>query len=293
MVFFIHGGAWGSGLPWMYRLCALPFLEQGWAVAIPSYRTYPDGTALDQVQDAEQALQCLQETYPHYFSSNPKSHVTLAGHSSGAHIGLLLLAHRARRQLSLEQDEKETLSLSSSSSSDNSKSAAKIDAFVGLSGPYDISHHFDYEAARGVEELSPMKAACGMTRAGFRRNSPALYLLDSLASINENNGSEQNIAATLPRRILLLHAIEDDTVPFTSTAEAARVLRSCGVTQVEELYVGPGTGHQDTVMQLMLGGPTQEAVMAWMLKDVSSSANNNNGDSSTAATATLYQKSKL
>ena len=38
LIFFVHGGAWGSGLPWMYRLVASSFLEEGMNVAIIGYR---------------------------------------------------------------------------------------------------------------------------------------------------------------------------------------------------------------------------------------------------------------
>jgi acetyl esterase/lipase len=270
LVVFIHGGAWGSGLPWMYRLVATSFVEEGWAVAIPSYRTYPDGQALDQVEDVESALTLIAQEYPELVAH----HVSLMGHSSGAHIGLLLLVERARQQALRKKG----------SSPSNRQSTPYIQDFVGLSGPYDISHHFDYEAARGVEELSPMKAACGMTRTGFRHNSPALRLLDSLA---DNDW----VAAGLPPSLLLVHAIEDETVPFTATAEAARVLRSCGVPQCQELYLGPGIGHQDTVMQLMIGGPAREAILASMKK---TGAPRNGEDRGLAPTKTrLVQQSKL
>jgi acetyl esterase/lipase len=219
-------------------------------VAIPSYRTYPDGKAIDQVHDAEAALSFLQHKFPQHCQ-----HVTLMGHSSGAHIGLLLLAERVKQRFEQGQ-----LGVPANNN------LLTINAFVGLSGPYDISHHFDYEAARGVEELSPMKAACGMTREGFRLVSPALCVLDSLSTLS----SEHNVAQSLPSHMLLLHAIEDETVPFTSTAEAARVLRSCGVQQCQEYYVGPGTSHQDTVMQLMVGGPSCDAVLSWLEQVVAS-----------------------
>ncbi len=29
-----HGGAWGSGSPWIYRLVASPFLEKNMVVAV-------------------------------------------------------------------------------------------------------------------------------------------------------------------------------------------------------------------------------------------------------------------
>ena len=263
LVFFLHGGAWGSGRPWMYRLCALPFLQQGWAVAIPSYRTYPDGKAAEQVEDARLALAFVRQRFPQHCG-----HVTMMGHSSGAHIGLLLLVERARKILHGEPI----------------KNFPSVDAFVGLSGPYDISHHFDYEAARGVEELSPMKPVCGMSREAFRRNSPALRLLDALADASH----EVNVASTLPSRILLLHSIEDETVPFTATGEAARVLRSCGVTQCQELYLGPGTAHQDTAVELMLGGPTRDAVIEWIKEQSTPSQ-----PTRTATPVRLHQNSKM
>jgi hypothetical protein len=55
----------------------------------------------------------------------------------------------------------------------------------------------------------------------------------------------------------------DSTVPFTSSTEAARILRSCGVTYCDEAYVAQ-TGHQDTVMHFMLGGKSKELVIEWL-----------------------------
>eukprot|EP00549_Striatella_unipunctata_P010133 CAMPEP_0118714992 /NCGR_PEP_ID=MMETSP0800-20121206/26578_1 /TAXON_ID=210618 ORGANISM="Striatella unipunctata, Strain CCMP2910" /NCGR_SAMPLE_ID=MMETSP0800 /ASSEMBLY_ACC=CAM_ASM_000638 /LENGTH=75 /DNA_ID=CAMNT_0006621013 /DNA_START=1 /DNA_END=225 /DNA_ORIENTATION=- len=59
-----HGGAWGSGLPWMYRLLATVFLQYGYAVAIVGYRTYPDSkTIRDQVDDLEAAAHAIHTRY--------------------------------------------------------------------------------------------------------------------------------------------------------------------------------------------------------------------------------------
>lgn len=263
LIFFVHGGAWGSGLPWFYRLTALPFLQQGWAVAVIGYKTYPDGcTADDQVADCSQAASCLADKFPELCQR-----VTAMGHSSGAHIAMLMLVDRAKRNMLRAQEQVAGASRGSTASKPStSQDPMTIDSFVGLSGPYDISHHFDYEAARGVEELSPMKAVCGFTRQAFRHNSPALRLEDSLIAINECQ--IRSLDNFLPQMVLV-HGIEDDTVPFTSTGEAARVLRTCGVTKCQEIYVA-ATGHSDTVMQVMLGGRTREAVVDW-IKCLSSS----------------------
>lgn len=256
LVFFVHGGAWGSGLPWMYRLAALPFLQEGWAVAVVGYRTYPDGNVKIQVDDLELAAATLADRYPQL-----SRHVTVMGHSSGAHISLLMIVDRAKRRIKEAHD---ALTTSRGSASKNRLPTRdhplSIDSFVGLSGPYDISHHFDYEAARGVEELSPMKPVCGYNRNAFRTNSPALRLQDCLADINECH--VRSLDNFLPP-MALMHGIEDDTVPFTATGEAARILRSCGVTKCQEIYLA-ATGHQDAVMHLMLGGRARDATMTWI-----------------------------
>jgi acetyl esterase/lipase len=265
LIFFVHGGAWGSGLPWFYRLTALPFLQQGWAVAVIGYRTYPDSSTVDdQVADCSLAASCLADKFPELCER-----VTFMGHSSGAHVAMLIIVDRAKRSMMQAQEQLAGASAIRGTSSASmpklsSKDPMTVDSFVGLSGPYDISHHFDYEAARGVEELSPMKAVCGYTRQAFRRNSPVLRLEDSLVAINECQ--IRSLDNYLPKMVLV-HGIEDDTVPFTATGEAARVLRTCGVTKCQEYYV-PAAGHQETVMQLMLGGRTREAVVDW-IKDLS------------------------
>ena len=48
----------------MYRLTALPFLENNQAVVVVGYRTYPDGLIQDQVNDVELAIQTLASRYP-------------------------------------------------------------------------------------------------------------------------------------------------------------------------------------------------------------------------------------
>jgi acetyl esterase/lipase len=262
MVFFVHGGAWGSGMPWMYRLCAVPFLKLGLVVCIVGYRTYPDGHVQDQVDDLDSAYQYLRLHYSDLFRKRPKQNTPIAkddnligtvlmGHSSGSHISLLWLVQQVEKALSKTSLE----------------SIIHFDHFVGLSGVYNISHHFDYEAGRGVEELSPLKPACGGTRDHFQYYSPAVRLKNALSMTEpvENNF----VFHTMPR-ILLVHGIDDSTVPFTSTAEAGQILRCCGVRDCREYYV-PNCGHPDVVMQLMLEGKTGAVVSSWLQQEMNTS----------------------
>jgi acetyl esterase/lipase len=144
LVAFVHGGAWGSGFPAMYRLVAKPFLNDGVSVAILGYRTYPTTDVTGQVDDLEQALESLRREYPHL------NDITLIGHSSGSHISMLgllsgLLTH--------------------------------VDRFVGLSGVYDIPSHYNFERGRGVERISPLAPACGGSLDTWRRNSPTRLVI--------------------------------------------------------------------------------------------------------------------
>ncbi|KAL3933704.1 MAG: hypothetical protein SGARI_003649 [Bacillariaceae sp.] len=228
----------------------------GLAVAIVGYRVYPlSQTVQDQVDDLEAAFETLVEEYPQWCDSCDSNHekedgddnhhygTIVMGHSSGAHIALLWLVDRVKRRMRLPKQESNPI----------------ITTFVGMSGPYNIEHHFDYEAARGVEEISPLKPCNGYTREQFLRNSPVCRLQDVLKDVSSESGMQDYF----PRWSLLIHGIEDDTVPFTASCEAARVLRSCGVTSCDEIYV-PETGHQDCVVALMLGGRAQTEIVEWL-----------------------------
>ena len=106
-----------------------------------------------------------------------------------------------------------------------------------------------------------MKACNGYTRELFRYNSPTWRLRDFLATFVEGVGN-LTLNSYFPR-MLLVHGIEDDTVPFTATSEAAEALRSFGIEQCDEYYA-PFTGHQDAIMHLMLGGRVKDYIQGWL-----------------------------
>lgn len=153
MVFFVHGGAWGSGKPWYYRLVAQAFLEWNMAVAIVGYRVYPDGDTSTQVADLEAAQLKLTEVYPDLCGPDREKRpigFCVMGHSSGAHIALLMLVDQAKRMIQADERSLVKAQYTTNMARPGMKRTL-FDRFVGISGPYDISHHFDYEAARGVE----------------------------------------------------------------------------------------------------------------------------------------------
>lgn len=277
-LFFVHGGAWGSGHPWMYRLVAPAFLERNFAVAIVGYRTYPDAVDIDaQVNDIRLAFEELDDVLnecvvPVADASGREEAGTsddnkngwvgniVMGHSSGSHIALLLLVDMISERM------KQTSKTKLAGKEHNQYPWSLPHYFVGLSGPYDISDHFDFEAGRGVEQISPMNPICGYTRLNFDRASPAKRLLSNLASFREQDDSAfstNTLMEEIAPPMLLVHGIEDPTVPFTATSAAGRKLRSCGLTDCHEIYLEK-TEHQDVIMHFMMGGPAMDAVFDWI-----------------------------
>lgn len=300
-------GAWGSGKPWFYRLVAKPFLQVGLAVAIVGYRVYPlcsspgstdqdRGGVRTQVDDLDAALRKLAQEYPAWCDKNhedsfvtdnnnkdssrrqhlhhlPHLGTIVVGHSSGAHISLLWMVEKIQKSVS---------DANHNPTANNQTKDVQIAAFVGVSGVYNIGHHFDYEAGRGVEELSPLKPANGYDRRSFCKHSPPWKVQhEILRKLNELDHSKaQEQLLSFPDRILLIHGAEDDVVPLPGTGEAAKLLKQClgggsscsnsGNSDriIDELYV-PNTGHQETVVDLMMvgghEGPVTRSVVQWIL----------------------------
>ena len=230
-----HGGAWGSGRPWMYRLAAVPFLVQSQQhsnynkVVVWGYRTYPDGKAADQVEDLMAALNVLE---------CDANDVTLIGHSSGAHIALSTVLRYPPPQP--EQDKKK-------------KKLCKN--LVLLAGCYDIRSHFEWETGRGVEQISAMQMAC----APFDEWSPAL---------RSSSDTTVNLATAACDNIYLLHGELDTVVPYTSTLNVTETLVSSNNDNSTNIdcEILRHRGHADLITDFMFdnGGDTADRVLKWL-----------------------------
>lgn len=243
---FVHGGAWGSGQPWMYRLSAVTIATcvQCDEVILVEYPTYPDASIQQQVQCLVSAVQYSKSV------SNSKEFI-LCGHSSGANISLLALFRSLDHRLKL------------------------TDYVILLSGVYDIGKHYYWEKERGLHVISPMSAAATMAESTFANSSP-LQVIDTYPdhsvdrkthSQNRKNknytnspirmmikGEEKKDNGGLPFEqwfppSLILHGIEDKTVPVSSSVDMASALLRKGA-QVYTSY--PHTlGHGDPITQTL------------------------------------------
>ena len=252
-IMFVHGGAWGSGRPFMYRLMVDTLLGMGFGgVLLLGYRTYPDAGILEQVDDVLQALRWCQAN-PTAWSGNHTAApaLVLCGHSSGANL-ILQVALRWRR----ERDRQAAL--------------PDITAFVGLSTPAELLRHESFEAGRGGEKLSTMTAAAareptegisvplhGMQHhdlshrwliptqvAGLLRSSPT-HLCRALSPRDLDSGTLT--LSDLPN-ILLAHGTRDTVLPPLQSSELAELLRERGA-QVDLLWL---TGADHTTFTYLM-----------------------------------------
>lgn len=116
---FVHGGAWGSGDPWLYAICAHNF-----AKALNCdlcfnvrYPLYPEANILQQRDSIIKALSFLRTLHPHH-------RLILAGHSSGSNICALAML----------------------------ENPSLVNALILWNGVYDIHKHYLWEASRGKDD---------------------------------------------------------------------------------------------------------------------------------------------
>ena len=245
---FVHGGAWGSGQPWMYRLSAVTIAKcvECDEVILVEYPTYPDASIQQQVQCLILAIQYSKSV------SNSREYI-LCGHSSGANISLLALLNSLDLRLKL------------------------TDYVILLSGVYDIGMHYHWEKERGLHIISPMSAAATMAESSFANSSP-LHVIDRYPdhplNRKSNKKNEKDVVTDVDSSIhiksrtskmdridrdspfeqwfpncLILHGIEDKTVPVSSSVDMASALLRKGA-QIYTSYPH-SLGHGDPITQTL------------------------------------------
>lgn len=83
IIVFIHGGSWDSGSKDIYKFFAEGFTSEGYDVAVPNYRLFPEIIFPDMLHDTAKAVAYLSNLF-----SNRK--VVLIGHSAGGYNALMV-----------------------------------------------------------------------------------------------------------------------------------------------------------------------------------------------------------
>lgn len=114
VIVFVYGGSWHSGSRKDYGFVGTALARQGFIVAIPDYRIYPDAIFPAFVEDVARAVAVVSRTV------GKERPVILMGHSAGAEIAALVVLDR--RYLKAEGIDV----------------CRTVAGFVGLAGPYDF-----------------------------------------------------------------------------------------------------------------------------------------------------------
>ncbi len=116
-VVFFHGGAWQSGSKDFYLFLAVALARQGFAVAVPNTRLYPDVGFPDFLRDCAAAV-AWAATNLAQLGGDP-ARLFLMGHSAGAYNAVMLVM--------------DTPYLAAAGTGRD-----RIAGVVGLAGPYDF-----------------------------------------------------------------------------------------------------------------------------------------------------------
>ncbi|WP_370260759.1 alpha/beta hydrolase [Limnobacter sp.] len=121
VIVFFYGGSWNRGSRSEYEFVGRRLASEGYIVAIPDYRLYPEVKYPDFLIDGAKSVNALIDELrnPRYAALRPSKKVVLMGHSAGAY-NAAMLAYDPRWL-------KET-----------AQSSSVVAGFIGLAGAYNI-----------------------------------------------------------------------------------------------------------------------------------------------------------
>lgn len=80
---FIYGGSWEDGSKDIYKFLAEGFTSEGFDIAIPNYRLYPDAVYPQMLEDSAKAVAHVAKQFP----NRP---LVIIGHSAGGYNALMV-----------------------------------------------------------------------------------------------------------------------------------------------------------------------------------------------------------
>lgn len=135
VVVFFYGGSWKDGSKDMYPFVGEAFAKKGYITVIADYSKYPQVKFPTFVEDGAKAVAWTYRNIAQY-QGDPER-LFIAGHSAGAHIGVMVTADKHYLQA-------------------EGLTPSVINAFAGLAGPYDfVPYEEDYMDMFGPPENYP------------------------------------------------------------------------------------------------------------------------------------------
>lgn len=208
IMLFVHGGGWDSGTRTEYSFAGRALAALGFVVAIADYRVFPEVRFPGFMEDLGAAASWLL-AHAGVYGGDPER-VFLAGHSAGAYNAVML---------ALQPERFGAPGL-----------RGKVEAVVGLSGPYDF---YPYDVKQSIDAFGEYPEPL--------TTQPV------------------NLVTPEAPPMFLGHGVKDVTVGDYHTVRLAAKLRQAGVPVVERHY--RGLGHEQLVLGLIR--PLRRVLPVW------------------------------
>jgi acetyl esterase/lipase len=173
VIVFFYGGRWTEGGKSLYRFAADALAKQGFIVAVPDYRKYPQVKFPAFVEDGAAVVAWVHDNIAAH-GGGPER-IFLAGHSAGAHIGALIAADPHYLQA-------------------HRKSRSVVKGFAGLAGPYAfVPEDEDLKDMFGPPERYPQMQAPTFIDGG----QPPMLLLHGRDDTSVRLYNQDRLAAAI------------------------------------------------------------------------------------------------
>lgn len=231
VVIYVTGGAWTIGYKAWGALFGRRLSQRGVLVFCLDYRNFPQGKAMDMLQDVNTGIAWVLHNADLY--GGAKDQVFLIGQSAGGHLASLALLAQA-----FQGAEKST-SLGGTPCWDSKA----LKAFVGVSGAYNLVTLADHLHDRGLYR--------NMFESMMMGPNGKPMLPELSPSIFASKLSKRAVDLLPP--VLLLHGSMDRSVPLSNAEEYHANLKHVGVSTTFKVYLGK-THTQPIVEDPMRGG---------------------------------------
>jgi len=206
----------------------------GIVVVLPDYRNFPQGVINDMLDDVDESLSWVFRNIEHF--GGDKESIFLMGQSAGAHLSLLTLLRKARREH--EEMKRTGKNLPECSEKGMGWDCTKISGYLGVAGPYNVYDLQEDFTGRG---LPPKLLEAIMGGKEFIKRHSVDYILE-----NESEYKEVKLIERIPP-LFLLHGTADLVVPCQATLDTAARLARAGVETHIKFY--PGKSHTDAIIE--------------------------------------------
>ncbi len=195
VVLVVHGGGWGAGNKDWAGGWAPFFVPQGFAVVGINYRYQPEFPLPAQIVDCKSAVRWLR-AHAKKYNLDPE-HFGAMGHSAGGHLSALLGVTGSTKEFDL---------------GDHLDQSSEIQAVCDMCGPADFVAWF--KSTPQVADLS--KSLFG---------GPADEKAEIIRKMSPTLQADSKSAP-----MLIIHAPDDDLVPYDQSHSLADALKKAGAT---------------------------------------------------------------